>query len=38
VPYLRRGPRSNELFFVYDERSVAPMVEAFLTAWRAFRE
>jgi len=34
VPYLRRGPRSNELFFVYDERSVTPMVEAFLTTWR----
>ena len=30
VNYLRRGPRSNELFFVYDQRSLMPMIEAFL--------
>ena len=32
ISYLRRGPRSNELFYVYDEESVRPMVEAFLTS------
>ncbi len=32
VNYLRRGPRSNELFFVYDETTLKPAVEAFLTA------
>lgn len=35
VGYLRRGPRSNELFFVYDRRSFAPMISAFLAAWQA---
>ena len=35
VGYLRRGPRSNELFFVYDRRSFAPMIGAFLAAWQA---
>lgn len=34
VNYLRRGPRSNELFFVYDQASVKPTIEAFLAAWR----
>jgi LmbE family N-acetylglucosaminyl deacetylase len=34
VNYLRRGPRSNELFFVYDQLSVRPIIEAFLAAWR----
>ena len=34
VNYLRRGPRSNELFFVYDESTVKPAIEAFLAAWR----
>lgn len=28
--YLRRGPRSNELFYVYDERSIRPVIEKFL--------
>ena len=30
ITYLRRGPRSNELFYVYDQESVKPMVEGFL--------
>ena len=34
ITYLRRGPRSNELFFVYDEDSVKPMIQAFLDAAR----
>lgn len=34
VAYLRRGPRSNELFYVYDQDTVRPMIEAFLVAWR----
>jgi LmbE family N-acetylglucosaminyl deacetylase len=35
VNYLRRGPRSNELFFVYDETTLKPTIAAFLAAWRA---
>jgi LmbE family N-acetylglucosaminyl deacetylase len=35
VNYLRRGPRSNELFFVYDETTLKPTIDAFLAAWRA---
>ncbi len=35
VNYLRRGPRSNELFFVYDETTFKPTLDAFLAAWRA---
>lgn len=31
ITYLRRGPRSNELFFVYDRDSFATMVKAFLS-------
>lgn len=34
VNYLRRAPRSNELFFVYDQASVKPIIDAFLAAWR----
>lgn len=34
VGYLRRAPRSNELFFVYDQGTVRPTVDAFLAAWR----
>ena len=30
ISYFRRGPRANELFFVYDQDSVKPMVERFL--------
>jgi LmbE family N-acetylglucosaminyl deacetylase len=30
ITYLRRGPRSNELFFVYDRDSFGAMVTAFL--------
>lgn len=30
VSYLRRGPRSNELFFVYGRTSAASMIERFL--------
>ena len=32
ITYLRRGPRSNELFYVYDRDSFAAMVAAFLTS------
>lgn len=32
VNYLRRAPRSNELFFVYDETTVKPVIVAFLAA------
>lgn len=35
VSYLRRGPRSNEIFFVYDQHTLRPMLDAFMTAWRA---
>ena len=34
VNYLRRGPRSNELFFVYDQVTIRPTIAAFLAAWR----
>ena len=34
VNYLRRAPRSNELFFVYDQATLKPTIDAFLTAWR----
>lgn len=37
ITYLRRGPRSNELFFVYDRASVTRMMDAFLAPWRARR-
>ena len=30
ITYLRRGPRSNELFFVYDRDTFASMIKAFL--------
>ena len=32
ITYLRRGPRANELFFVYDQDTVKPMIEAYLRA------
>jgi LmbE family N-acetylglucosaminyl deacetylase len=35
ITYLRRGPRSNELYFVYDQDTVKPMIDAFLAPWRA---
>jgi LmbE family N-acetylglucosaminyl deacetylase len=35
VNYLRRAPRSNELFFVYDETTVRPVITAFLDGRRA---
>jgi LmbE family N-acetylglucosaminyl deacetylase len=35
VSYFRRAPRSNELFFVYDQATVRPMIDAFIAAWRA---
>ena len=35
ITYLRRGPRANELFFVYDQDTVKPMIETFLALWRA---
>jgi hypothetical protein len=30
ITYLRRGPRSNELFFVYDRDGFATMIKSFL--------
>lgn len=33
VSYLRRAPRSNELFFVCAEVTVRPTIDAFLAAW-----
>ena len=32
ITYLRRGPRSNELFFVYDRDSFGTMIKAFLAS------
>ena len=32
ITYLRRGPRSNELFFAYDQDTVRPMIQRFLEA------
>jgi LmbE family N-acetylglucosaminyl deacetylase len=32
ITYLRRAPRSNELFYVYDEESFTAMIQAFLKA------
>ena len=32
ITYLRRGPRSNELFFVYDRESFGTMIKAFLAS------
>jgi LmbE family N-acetylglucosaminyl deacetylase len=32
ITYLRRGPRSNELFFVYDQDTFAEMIGDFLRA------
>ncbi len=34
VNYFRRAPRSNELFFVYTENSLTPMITRFMEAWR----
>jgi hypothetical protein len=34
VNYLRRAPRSNELFFVYDQATVLPIIETFLADWK----
>lgn len=30
INYLRRGPRANELFYVYDQDSFKPLIETFL--------
>jgi LmbE family N-acetylglucosaminyl deacetylase len=30
ITYLRRGPRANELFFVYDQDSVKPVIAQYL--------
>jgi LmbE family N-acetylglucosaminyl deacetylase len=30
IDYLRRGPRPNELYFVYDRVTLPPMIDAFL--------
>jgi LmbE family N-acetylglucosaminyl deacetylase len=32
ITYLRRGPRSNELFFVYDREGFGSMIEGFLAS------
>lgn len=34
ITYLRRGPRSNEMFFVYDQNTIKPMIDTFLEASR----
>lgn len=34
ITYLRRGPRSNELFFVYGRDTFASMIKAFLSSRR----
>ncbi len=34
ITYLRRGPRSNELFYVYDTDSFGKMIEVFLAGRR----
>lgn len=34
VNYLRRAPRSNKLFFVYDQTTVKPLIDAFLASWQ----
>jgi len=34
ITYLRRGPRSNELFYVYDRDSFDQMIRSFLAARR----
>jgi LmbE family N-acetylglucosaminyl deacetylase len=37
ITYLRRGPRSNEIFFVYDQDTVKPMIDTFLRPFLAKR-
>ncbi len=37
VSYLRRGPRSNEFFYAYDQDSLKPMIDAFLKEWQKAR-
>jgi LmbE family N-acetylglucosaminyl deacetylase len=32
ITYLRRGPRSNELFFIYDRESFGTMIKAYLAS------
>lgn len=32
ISYLRRGPRSNELFFVHDQDTIRPMIARFLAS------
>lgn len=34
VSYFRRAPRSNELFFVYDQATLRPTIDAFVAAWK----
>jgi hypothetical protein len=34
ITYLRRGPRSNELFFVYDRDSFMQVIQSFLNSRR----
>ena len=34
ITYLRRGPRSNELFFVYDRDSFMQVVQSYLKSRR----
>jgi hypothetical protein len=35
ITYLRRGPRSNELFYVYDAETFDEMIREFLSAKKA---
>jgi hypothetical protein len=35
ITYLRRGPRSNQIFYAYDADTLKPMIAAYLAARRA---
>jgi hypothetical protein len=37
ITYLRRGPRSDQIFYAYDQDTVKPMIAAYLAARRAPR-
>jgi hypothetical protein len=35
ITYLRRGPRSNELFYMYERETFGEMIKRFLDSRRA---
>jgi LmbE family N-acetylglucosaminyl deacetylase len=37
ITYLRRGPRSDQIFYAYDQDTLKPMIAAYLAARRAPR-